>query len=260
MTVRQNLAFAAGSAADGPAENIDELLERFRIGHLSGRRPHEISGGERQRCSIARTLASRPRLLLMDEPGQGLDLGLRRELHQILRELRREYPMPMLLVTHDLWEALALADSMLVYAGGRIIQRGSPSEVYRRPDSLRVATLLGVENVFEGRVVSVSGGRMKLAAAGIQAEAAALAGRSAGDLVSFCIGSDAVRAIPCNGSSAAGATTRLLATEDAGDRMRLLFEGGWSAALPRGEFEQYRNAEAWRIQVEDGAVWVFPEN
>jgi molybdate transport system ATP-binding protein len=142
MTVRENVAFGAN-----PDENrVDQLLTDFRIDGLAGRRPSEISGGERQRCAIARTLASSPEFLLMDEPAQGLDIALRRELHSLFRRIREQFGLPMLLVTHDISEALALGDSLLLYSHGKIVQQGPPQHTFDNPNSVAAARLMGIES------------------------------------------------------------------------------------------------------------------
>lgn len=141
MTIRENIAF--GTTQDDV--RIDELLSEFRIDGLDGRRPFELSGGERQRCAIARTLASNPDFLLMDEPAQGLDIALRRELHRTFKRIRDSFGLPMLLVTHDIEEARALSDTLLLYSKGRILHSGPTGEAFDHPVSTEAARLLGVE-------------------------------------------------------------------------------------------------------------------
>lgn len=140
MTIRENVAF--GTSHDD--ERIDELLSEFRIDGLDQRRPFELSGGERQRCAIARTLASNPDFLLMDEPAQGLDIALRRELHRTFRRIRDNLGLPMLLVTHDIEEARALGDTLLLYSKGKILHSGPTRDAFDHPISEEVGRLLGV--------------------------------------------------------------------------------------------------------------------
>jgi ABC-type Fe3+/spermidine/putrescine transport system ATPase subunit len=110
---------------------------------LLGRRPGELSGGERQRAALARALVQEPRPLLLDEPRTGLDRDRRAHVIATLRRLRVEHGLSMLLVTHDQGEAFALADHVAVVHAGRVSQYGTPEDVYRRPDSRRVAEFVG---------------------------------------------------------------------------------------------------------------------
>ncbi|MDZ4799092.1 MAG: ATP-binding cassette domain-containing protein, partial [Bryobacteraceae bacterium] len=100
MTLRENLLFAGGRIPRlDRTRKVSDMLERFRIGDVAGRRPHEVSGGQKQRCSIARALVSGPSVLLLDEPAQGLDALLRADFHDVLREVRAEFDTPVILVT-----------------------------------------------------------------------------------------------------------------------------------------------------------------
>ena len=207
MTVRENLRFAAAGLAPGEREErISSILADFRLTQLGGRRPHEISGGERQRATIARTLIARPRLLLLDEPARGLDISLRRELYAILRRVRLDYGLRMLLVTHDLEEAFELGDHMLVSHRGRIVQQGAPQEIYQQPSSTNVARLLGMPNVFEGRVVGSDpdNNTTRLAGPGFEVVTSHLPKRTRGETLDFAIRADRVIVRPHNGSTRAG--------------------------------------------------------
>src|SRR6185312_16063205 len=125
MTMRQNLEFAAERRPRLERHRrVNEMLERFRLTDAAGRRPHEVSGGQKQRCSIARALIGSPRLLLLDEPARGLDAPLRAELYSLLCEVRLDFQIPILLVTHDLDECFELAEEMLILRDGRIVQSG----------------------------------------------------------------------------------------------------------------------------------------
>ncbi len=132
------------------------LLERLGISHTAGRLPRHISGGEAQRVALARALATAPRLLLLDEPLSALDEPVKLELISDLKTLGRELRLPIIYVTHSRDEALALGERVLIYERGRIVAEGTPSEVFRAPASAGVAKLTGVENIFEGQVLSRS--------------------------------------------------------------------------------------------------------
>lgn len=262
MTVRGNLEFAAAALPAGERQRkIEEILGHFRIAALAGRRPHEISGGERQRCAIARTLLGNPRLLLLDEPARGLDIDLRRQLYRILRQVRDEYNLPMLLVTHDLEEAFELSDYMLLYSTGRIEQKGAPGEVLERPANGTVARLLGLTNVFEGRVAATGGPKddARLETLDFAVTAPRLAGRQVGDVVGFCIRADRVFAMPANGAPRDGRRVlRLIQAVEMPGQVRLEFEGAISAHVTRSFYESRRGAEQWEVEFPADAVWVFP--
>jgi molybdate transport system ATP-binding protein len=129
------------------------LLELVHLAGLEDRRPHELSGGQRQRVAVARALARDPAVLLLDEPFSAVDQVTRRRLQRELVLLRRSIGIPMILVTHDLGEAAALADRLCVLHQGTTLQTGSPQEVLNRPASPLVARLVDLGNVFDGEVV-----------------------------------------------------------------------------------------------------------
>ncbi len=127
-------------------------LDHVRLsGELQQRRPATLSGGQQQRVAVARALARQPRLLLLDEPFSAVDPMNRQGLYDLLADLRRDLRIPIVLVTHDLVEARHLADSMVVMDAGRILQQGTPGQIYRSPRNARVADLLGIQNRFQGR-------------------------------------------------------------------------------------------------------------
>ncbi len=116
LSIHDNAAFAAGAKKDV----VQELLERFGIGQLQDRKPDAVSGGERQRCAICQALAREPRLLLLDEPFSALDVFTRRALRDELRNLKEGLGIPVIYVTHDVNEALYLADGLLPIVEGRV--------------------------------------------------------------------------------------------------------------------------------------------
>ena len=158
LTVWDNVAF--GLRMQGlPREEIEprvaDALRRVNLEHLAQRRVTELSGGEQQRVALARTLAPRPRLLMLDEPLGSLDRTLRERLLEDLRRILREAETPAIYVTHDQEEAFALADRVLILREGRIVQGGTPESVYARPANAWVAQFLGLRNILPGRVLSV---------------------------------------------------------------------------------------------------------
>lgn len=138
----------------GSRERGRELLRKVHLEGLERRRPHQLSGGQQQRVAVARALARDPRALLLDEPFSAVDRSTREKLYGELAELRRELKMPVVLVTHDLEEAVMLADRVSILSRGNTLQAGPPLEVMERPATVEVARLVGLRNVFEGRVLS----------------------------------------------------------------------------------------------------------
>ena len=134
-------------------ERARTWLARVRLEGLEHRYPRQLSGGQRQRVALARALARDPRVLLLDEPFSAVDQVTRRRLQMELAVLRERLNIPIVLVTHDLDEANALADRICVLHAGRSLQQGAPHDVFRHPASPDVARLLDRTNVFTGRVV-----------------------------------------------------------------------------------------------------------
>jgi iron(III) transport system ATP-binding protein len=149
MKVRKNVAYPLRSRGQSAAVNegrVEEVLDIVQCGHLADRYPPELSGGQQQRVSLARALAARPALLLLDEPLSNLDALLRVELRAQLRLLHRKLRFTGVHVTHDQEEAIALGTRVAVMNAGRIEQIGDPVEVYRAPATEYVADFLGARN------------------------------------------------------------------------------------------------------------------
>ena len=154
MTARGNVAAALGHLPRPKrAGRINELLALVGLTDLADRRPSALSGGQQQRVAVARALARDPAVLLLDEPFSAVDQGTRRRLRHELATLRQVVRIPMVLVTHDLEEAAALADRMVVLSHGRTLQSAAPAEIMTRPATLEVAKVVDLQNVFEGEVL-----------------------------------------------------------------------------------------------------------
>lgn len=152
----ENVAFALPRGPQRRAQAL-ELLERVRLVNMADHYPSALSGGQQQRVALARALARKPQLLLLDEPTSALDAATRDEVMAELISEVHEFGLPALAVSHDPHLA-ALADSVAIMSGRRIVQQGGPSEVLSRPASVEVARLLGHRNLFSARVVGHESG------------------------------------------------------------------------------------------------------
>jgi ABC-type Fe3+/spermidine/putrescine transport system ATPase subunit len=151
MTVAANIAFGVRHIPRAAATaRVREMLALVRLEALADRRPNQLSGGQQQRVALARGLAPRPSVLLLDEPLSALDRALRAETRDELVRLRRQLGTSFVLVTHDQQEALTMADRIGVMRDGRMVQVGTPAEVYERPASRFVAEFLGAANTLRG--------------------------------------------------------------------------------------------------------------
>jgi putrescine transport system ATP-binding protein len=148
---------------------VEEMLALVKLEGFGRRRPDQLSGGQRQRVALARSLAKRPKLLLLDEPMAALDRKLREATQFELMDLQSELGMTFMVVTHDQDEAMTMADRMAVMDHGRLVQIGPPDVIYEAPANRYVAEFVGDVNIFEGRVVAVEGDliRVETAMAGM---------------------------------------------------------------------------------------------
>ncbi len=150
MSVADNVGFGLrrqGVAADEITRRVGALLELVRLPDMANRRPDALSGGQRQRVALARALAPRPRLLLLDEPLSALDRNLREQTRQELLRVQAETGTTFVLVTHDQDEALAIATRIGLLHEGRLVQVGTPAEIYEQPATRYVAAFMGAANI-----------------------------------------------------------------------------------------------------------------
>ncbi len=153
LTAGENVAFGLqGLSASERQTRSRGMLRTFRIEHLRDRRPAQISGGERQRVALARTLVTDPRALLLDEPLAALDRPTKSHILDDLREWNQSHHVPILYVTHSSEEVFALGEQVILLAAGRIVAQGRPHEVMSAPRLETVAQLLGFENIFDATV------------------------------------------------------------------------------------------------------------
>jgi putrescine transport system ATP-binding protein len=166
LSVRDNIAFGlkrAGMARTEIASRVAEMVALVKLEGLERRKPDQLSGGQKQRVALARSLARRPRLLLLDEPLAALDKKLRESTQIELVELQRRLGMTFVIVTHDQEEAMTVADRIGVMDAGRLEQVATPRQLYEEPASRWVAEFVGDVNIFEGQIESRDSGRLMIA-------------------------------------------------------------------------------------------------
>ncbi len=155
LTVAQNIAFGQRRRGEMAKKRVAELLALMQLEGLERLRPAQLSGGQQQRVALARALASEPQLLLLDEPWSALDNSVRAVLRAEIQRFYEQVRVPLVLVTHDAQDAQALADTVVVIDRGRVLQTGSPEEVFRAPRTSRIAELVGMRTRWQGRVTSL---------------------------------------------------------------------------------------------------------
>jgi ABC-type sugar transport system ATPase subunit len=175
MTVAENIGFPLkmiGKAQAQVAAAVQDAAARVAISHLLDRKPGQLSGGQQQRCALARAIVRQPRLFLLDEPLSNLDAKLRLETRAELRKLQRSLGVTAVYVTHDQEEAMTIADRMAVFMEGRIVQVGTPHEIFRKPATATVAAFIGsppmnlLAAVLEDAHVRVAGATLPVANTG----------------------------------------------------------------------------------------------
>ena len=260
MTVRENLAFAAERRPRlDRHRHVNDMLEQFHLTEVAGRLPHQISGGQRQRCSIARALIGGPKLLLLDEPAQGLDAPLRAELYETLRKVRQQFGIPVLLVTHDLQECFELGDEMLVMRDGKIVQSGSPSSVLDQPANIDVARLIGTFNLLPVEIKTLDPGRnlSKVVLGQFELEGPYFKGHLKGDRVTLCVRPEQLTAVPRESRLAPNQIHAVL--ERVTERpysMRLDFAGNIAVDMPTAVWEDVKETKDWSIEFPTGTLRV----
>ncbi|HEY7419887.1 MAG TPA: ATP-binding cassette domain-containing protein, partial [Ktedonobacteraceae bacterium] len=155
LTVAQNIAFGQRKQGEQARKRVAELIALMQLHGLEHLRPAQLSGGQQQRVALARALASEPQLLLLDEPWSALDAPVRATLRAEILRFYEQFQVPLVLVTHDTLDAQELADTIVILSQGRILQTGSPEEVFRTPRTAQVAELVGMRTRWNGVVVGL---------------------------------------------------------------------------------------------------------
>ncbi|MSR01028.1 MAG: polyamine ABC transporter ATP-binding protein [Gammaproteobacteria bacterium] len=166
MSVEKNIAF--GLEQEGIARNevqrrVAEMLDIVKLSEFTRRKPHQLSGGQRQRVALARSLVKKPKLLLLDEPLAALDRKLREHTQFELINLQEQLGVTFIVVTHDQEEAMTLGSRIGVMNKGRIVQVGTPTEIYEYPNSCFVADFIGSVNMFKGKLIEDEPGYVRIA-------------------------------------------------------------------------------------------------
>lgn len=169
MTVERNVGYGLAVKRVPVAESrrrIGEALELVGLGALAKRMPSQLSGGQLQRVALARALVIRPKVLLLDEPLSNLDAALRQNLRQQIRQIQQELAMTAIFVTHDQEEAMSISDRIAVMDAGKMVQFGTPEQIYEAPSSAFVAGFIGRTNLLRGEV-KVEGDRATVRVLGL---------------------------------------------------------------------------------------------
>ncbi len=201
MSVEKNIAFGLEQDKLPKGEidtRVQEMLKLVKLEQFAKRKPSQLSGGQRQRVALARSLAKRPKVLLLDEPLGALDRKLREETQFELMDIQHTLGLTFLIVTHDQEEAMTVSDRIAVMDKGIIVQVATPAEIYEAPNSRYVADFIGDINLVEGKVVSTSAaagqpGRVQLDCDGLKVVVEQECAAVAGNTVAFAIRPEKVR-------------------------------------------------------------------
>ncbi|MEP9371898.1 ABC transporter ATP-binding protein [Mesorhizobium sp. KR1-2] len=206
MTVGQNIAFGLEMLGKPKAEieaRVTEMLRLVRMEALKDRKTSQISGGQQQRVALARALAPQPKVLLLDEPLSALDYKLRKEMQIELKRLQHETGITFIFVTHDQEEALTMSDRIAVMSAGKILQVGSPWDIYDRPAVRFVADFIGETNFLDAEVVSAGDGRATVRlSSGAEIPATCPSGLSPQGKVTIVVRPEHARVAAPNGAAA----------------------------------------------------------
>ena len=206
------------------AARVEELLTLVRLEGLGHRGPTQLSGGQIQRAALARALAPEPSVLLLDEPLSALDLKLRQHMQLELRAIQRKLGATFVYVTHDQTEALVMSDRIAIMNEGRIVQEGSPREIYTRPSSVFASDFIGETNLLDGRIVATANGLVTVAVGGAaRVRARSTQALNPGVAARISVRPEAVRVNPHDsaGSVADGLAAQIADIMYLGNRVRI---------------------------------------
>jgi spermidine/putrescine transport system ATP-binding protein len=251
MSVAENVAFGLEmqkKPRDFIRARVAEMLALVKLGGLERRKPAQLSGGQQQRVALARALATAPRVLLLDEPLSALDLKLRTGMQLELKRLQTEVGITFIFVTHDQHEALTMSDRIAVMSGGRILQIGSPEEIYERPTARFVADFIGETNLIEATRI---GERRFRLATGEEVETAEAG--PAGDAVTLAVRPERAHLAPA-GAAGLAATVEQIVYEGTTTTYHVMLAGGLRFRLS----EQNRDGARPRVGAGDAVAIALP--
>ena len=282
LTVAENVGFGLRNRPRRERQRrIEEMIERLGLSGLEGRYPQQLSGGQQQRVALGRALAVDPDLLLLDEPLSALDVPLRRQLRDELGALVREWGKATVLVTHDLAEAYQIADRVVVYEAGRVIQAAPKSELLWQPASESVARLMGLRNLLRGTVLKATPELIQFQWRGHTLEAVNSPARSylpsPGTSIAFFIRPEYVRLIkkdrpgPDPGHHMNLMDGQVVREVDQGTMWNLLFRLDAAGEPSQGEYDleielpklvyeilEVHRDRRWQISMHRGSIQVLP--
>ncbi|MBB3353283.1 putrescine transport system ATP-binding protein [Rhizobium sp. BK049] len=265
MTVEKNIAFGLkqdGMPKDEMVERVTQMLKLVKLEQFASRKPNQLSGGQRQRVALARSLAKRPKVLLLDEPLGALDKKLREETQFELMDLQQTLGLTFVVVTHDQEEAMTMADRIAVMSHGQVVQVATPGEIYEAPNCRFVADFIGDVNIFDGKVTTSGSGAVEISVeSGLTIRTAATEAPATGSTVGFAIRPEKIRVTrtaPANASVNAAK----------GEIWDIAYLGDMTVfhiKLPGGKFVRASSLNAQRSVEDpftyDQEVWVsFDEN
>jgi iron(III) transport system ATP-binding protein len=241
---------------------VGDALDLVRLSAFSGRMATQLSGGQQQRLALARALVRAPSVLLLDEPLSNLDAKLRDQMRGEVRELQQRLGITTLFVTHDQAEALSMSDRVAVMGSGRIVQEGTPAEIYQQPQSRYVADFVGKANFIDATVVGLTGGgTAELSALGIKVNASCPHGVATGEPVLLSIRPEEVRthdAPPDRPNVVSGVIARL---EFLGDILECTVEVASQMILARrSPWDQGRQGQRVFVEFPPEACTVLSES
>jgi len=257
LTVEENVGYGLrqqGLPKEEAARRLKEALTTVRLTELATRRPRELSGGQQQRVALARALVNEPAVLLLDEPLAALDLKLRKAMQSELKKLQERVDITFLYVTHDQEEALTLSDRIAVMNHGRILQEGTPQEIYEAPTSRFVADFIGQTNFFDGEVAETAGVTTVRTDGGLLLRCAPASWAEAGMRVAVSVRPEQIG--PANGASAEDnrVTGTLTRRTYLGDLVQyhVLLPGGIEVVAQRQNEGQ---GESWQVGSSVDLAW-----
>jgi molybdate transport system ATP-binding protein len=260
MSVLENLRFAAnvsGRRSQSKAKDkAKDLLDAFELRDLANRRPAQLSGGQQQRAALARAMITDPRLLLLDEPTQGLDARLRSSFFELLNAMRRRSQALIILVTHDLDECFELGDHICLLQNGKIIQAGARDAVFLKPASVEVARSLGIYNVVPAEIEALDPSRnqSRLRMLGTACTGTYYPGHLIGDRGFAVFRETAVRLLHRGPGAATHIILQVAALKPYSRGVRLELERGVSALVSDDDAGQIRVGESIRIQISEAEI------